>query len=227
MQFNKWTVIGDAPPGKRGLKQWLCRCACGREYVRPQTQVRRGKSKGCMSCGRHRYIRADPCMPGGTNARNAYAGYAKSARRHGRAFELTFEQFLQLTQQPCHYCGLSKQQVYDLRDKSGKPRVAGGPWHYNGIDRLNSFVGYVSGNCVSCCARCNFAKTRFTESDFLQIVKRIYEHRQLAMQPLCDWDGPAALVHLKANGKSSARDKSPVRSGRRQRARTGRTARRT
>lgn len=219
MQFNKWTVIGDAAPDKHGLKRWLCRCECGREAVVTQTSVRRGKSKGCMSCGRHRYQRNDPTMPGGTNARSAYTGYAKSARRHSRVFELTFEDFLRLSQLPCYYCGLVRQQVYDLRNPDGTPRVAGGPWPYNGIDRLDSSQGYVVTNCVPCCSRCNFAKHRFSESDFLQTVKRIYEYRNLDKQPLCDWNSPAALVHV--DGTSKSRKQSAVRSRRRQRPRAG------
>jgi hypothetical protein len=47
----------------------------------------------------------------------------------------------------------------------------------NGIDRLDSKVGYVEENVVSCCADCNFAKQRLSKSQFLDLVKRIAIHQ--------------------------------------------------
>ena len=42
----------------------------------------------------------------------------------------------------------------------------------NGIDRINSSLGYVDGNVVPCCGTCNKMKMAMDESDFkMQVLK--------------------------------------------------------
>ena len=47
---------------------------------------------------------------------------------------------------------------------------------YNGIDRLNPENGYSIENCVPCCSTCNYMKHTQQTSDFLEHVKKIYNH---------------------------------------------------
>ncbi len=46
----------------------------------------------------------------------------------------------------------------------------------NGIDRIDSNVGYILENCVPCCFPCNFAKSDRTQKEFIAWVKKIYHH---------------------------------------------------
>ena len=48
-----------------------------------------------------------------------------------------------------------------------------GGYKYNGIDRVNSELGYELTNCVSCCISCNIAKSDHSYEEFVQLIKRI------------------------------------------------------
>lgn len=47
----------------------------------------------------------------------------------------------------------------------------------NGIDRLDSNIGYNIENCVTCCKQCNIMKNVWSEKDFLNKIKEIYEFK--------------------------------------------------
>jgi hypothetical protein len=70
---------------------------------------------------------------------------------------LSFEAYRSLIEgKNCHYCGVS---VFS----SG-----------SGLDRVDSSKGYVEGNCVPCCYRCNVMKADLNLEDF-------YEHLELIL----------------------------------------------
>jgi hypothetical protein len=48
---------------------------------------------------------------------------------------------------------------------------------YNGVDRKDNELGYTKENSVSCCEMCNRMKMKISFTDFLEQVKRIYEHQ--------------------------------------------------
>lgn len=82
---------------------------------------------------------------------------------------LTNDQFLELIYQDCYYCG-NPPEVRN-RDKSTDKEMV------NGIDRIDSSKGYVFDNCVPCCTMCNYMKQSYTIDNFLDQVKKIYQHR--------------------------------------------------
>ena len=45
--------------------------------------------------------------------------------------------------------------------------------NYNGIDRIDSSIGYIEKNCVACCTTCNIMKGTKSVDEFLKIVKYI------------------------------------------------------
>jgi hypothetical protein len=47
---------------------------------------------------------------------------------------------------------------------------------YSGIDRINPSLGYVVGNVVPCCARCNVAKNNMSVEEFSAMLDRIRMH---------------------------------------------------
>lgn len=83
---------------------------------------------------------------------NTIKGYTYSKyKSHAKIdFELTEYQYDKLRKGNCVYCG--------------RGSVDG---HTNGIDRVNNDIGYILGNCVSCCGDCNFAKGSSTVEDFI------------------------------------------------------------
>ena len=77
--------------------------------------------------------------------------YKGSAREKGLEFTLTSEEFFELVNGVCYFCG---GEGY-------------------GIDRLDSSVGYKKENCVSCCTMCNLMKLTNTVEDFVEKCRKI------------------------------------------------------
>lgn len=99
--------------------------------------------------------------------------YNKSKKRSEEdlklAFELTLDQFEGLKRQSCYLCGKQSSSS-----------------HMNGIDRLDSSVGYIVENCMPCCAGCNYIKRRYSHDELLKKLLAIFHHRILPskMEPL-------------------------------------------
>jgi hypothetical protein len=86
------------------------------------------------------------------------------AKKGQRAFTLTFAQFLKFTEQDCFYCGA--EVVW-------RPHAKRLGRNYN-LDRKNNALGYTARNCVTCCGRCNRAKSyHFTFKEWVQIGRVI------------------------------------------------------
>ena len=45
----------------------------------------------------------------------------------------------------------------------------------DGIDRVDNNFSHVLGNLVVCCKQCNYAKNDYTQKEFFEMVKNIYE----------------------------------------------------
>jgi hypothetical protein len=85
------------------------------------------------------------------------SGYRTDAKRHGREWSLSDEEYYHLTSSACKYC-----------DSPPAIRVQRGlQIAYSGIDRINNDRGYVSDNVVACCETCNYAKRAMTQKEFL------------------------------------------------------------
>lgn len=91
--------------------------------------------------------------------RGRYSKYKSNARHRGHVFPLTFEQFLAITSQICHYCLIDKKI---------------------GIDRKDNGIGYEPENCLPCCGDCNRFKGASSYDCFrafcLRLSNNIYGH---------------------------------------------------
>ncbi len=81
--------------------------------------------------------------------------YKKGAKVRDLDFELEKEEFDEMIQNKCHYCGEKDDIIL------------------NGVDRLDSNIGYNSENCVSCCNMCNYLKRTLSKDEFLNKIKHI------------------------------------------------------
>jgi hypothetical protein len=88
-----------------------------------------------------------------------YAIYKSAAKTRGIRFDLTIEEFGDLWQQSCEYCGSSIETI--------------------GIDRKDSYVGYVLGNIVPCCSICNSMKLDHSFDAFISHIEKIHTHHKL------------------------------------------------
>lgn len=167
-RYGKLTVLRQLPSVKIKGKHknifrsfWECRCDCGNIVERLGRDLRRAKNPSC-GCATH--------LANGEAAFNAlYTGYRNSAKTRGVEWGLNKDDFRAIVSLPCFYCGKFPSQVYKQQERYGA-------FTYNGVDRVNNSIGYVSSNVVPCCGQCNTSKRHYTESEFRQWVQRVYEH---------------------------------------------------
>lgn len=73
----------------------------------------------------------------------------------GLEFTLTKEEFMLFWHKPCYYCDGAIETV--------------------GLDRVDNSKGYVLGNVVSCCKRCNFSKHTMGRDEFINHCGKVAE----------------------------------------------------
>jgi hypothetical protein len=84
-----------------------------------------------------------------------YNVYKRSAEYKNLEFTITYDEYVDIVDKECHYCGI-------IQDKG-----------FNGIDRKNQTKGYVADNCVSCCQMCNYMKGSTIDEVFLKRAEHI------------------------------------------------------
>lgn len=177
--FGRLTVIeymGSEQVSTAPLKYksvWKVQCTCGnKKVVRGASLGQRTRSCGCLSSEQTVAFNIR------TKTKAAYdtfgsllRSYRQGARKRGLEFNLTRDEFYNLTQQNCYYCGRPPSQKRAARVKT---KLA--PFTYNGVDRVNSDVGYELHNCVPCCKRCNRMKVDIPQLEFYAHIKQIIAH---------------------------------------------------
>jgi hypothetical protein len=90
-----------------------------------------------------------------TSPLSLFKKFHNGAAKRKIEFDITFEDFCNIVENPCFYCG----STYRI-----------------GIDRKNNNIGYKKYNCVPCCPTCNFMKGKFEIDDFICKIASIYEN---------------------------------------------------
>lgn len=151
-RFGKVAVL------RREGKNWLCKCDCGKEFLRNSQKIHTERLKSC-GCIRN--------LPEGIPSRNRlFASMKYGAQKRNYEWRLTMEQFSLVTKEDCFYCGSPPKVTSVTRDDSG--------YLYNGIDRVDNSIGYIAENIVPCCKFCNIAKNNNSIGDFRDWVIRAY-----------------------------------------------------
>lgn len=167
---NKYGMLTAVRPVGRTAGHdiiWLFQCDCGNTVERPASRVAsiaktHRSSCGCYNPGKH--IRVNP--EGVVARRVAISHYRIRARKKGREFLLTDREIDDLFSGNCYYCGASPTNTTTAKGSLGS-------FTYNGIDRLNSSLGYITGNVVSCCPVCNRAKSDMLYEEFVSWARRV------------------------------------------------------
>lgn len=168
------------------------RCSCKKEFITFFYRVRNGKTPSCghintyYKTGEH------------SACHDLMNRYKHSAKTRNLTFELSYEDFHTLVKQPCHYCGVEATQVRTCYKCKA-------PCFYNGVDRINSDLGYVTTNTVPCCKVCNRAKSDMDYAEFIEYLNRIkssphLNHRDVSVKP--------KLTDSKYGNTESADDRS-------------------
>lgn len=182
--FGRLTVIayaGSKKVGNRGrdsVSTWLCRCQCGNEKTVPRPGL---VNKSTQSCGcLHKEqssinaarAREALILPNGEAGLNRlYDTYRRGAEARSLEFLLDKETFRLEVLKNCFYCGAEPAQSISSTNNTTSPKFI-----YNGLDRMDNQLGYTLENCVPACWPCNKLKKANNTEEFLDRVKRIYEH---------------------------------------------------
>jgi len=182
-KFEFLTVLYELPrhvtPSGFKVRIFQCRCACGTEKPIPLGALRHNRTKTCGSrtCPVGEKLAADTAKIKATsNQHRCFCHYRSEARRRGRVFDLTEQEFVTLTQQNCHYCGAGPANQYTSKRGNTKNPQRAVPFIYSGIDRVDSTGGYTLDNCAPCCRACNRAKSDMTITEFRQWAARLAAH---------------------------------------------------
>jgi hypothetical protein len=93
--------------------------------------------------------------------------YRHKAKKRKLEFSLSFEDFKYLISLKCYICQAGPSNLYKHRVYE-KFNIT-----YQGIDRIDSRLGYVRGNVMPCCGPCNYMKRDLTLEEFIKKTKQI------------------------------------------------------
>lgn len=193
-RFGKLTVV-EITDKRSTDRKIIVRCKCDCEsdedvFVRLSTlRVGNQTSCGCT-------MTAEMCRENGRKAfpimvaRGLWekdARIATARRVHKRQYDdedLTFEQFLELSQQNCFYCDEPPSNGYNAFKPRkthlySEERLRDGYFVYNGLDRVDNSRGHFVDNVVPCCCNCNKAKLDRDVGEFYNWIRTVYNHLKL------------------------------------------------
>ena len=146
---------------------WLCKCECGIEKIVNGYHLRQGHTKSCGCLSKENIGNLNRLPLGLGNMRASIRQYKKNAEIRGIEYKLTEEQFKEITQKDCYYCGAKPNNISKAKGRFGS-------YKYNGIDRIDNNKGYTINNVVPCCKICNQAKGNLTLQEFKNWVVNIH-----------------------------------------------------
>lgn len=180
--YERLTVLDLVGRDRWGSWLYNCLCSCGHKITTTKNSLMRKNTRSC-GCFRSESssLRMKKNWPEGLNKgeiktefgfssmNSLYISYRYNARKKKVPFEITIEDFFNITQKDCFYCGSGPSSFYHAKNCNG-------PYIYNGMDRISPQLGYTLTNLVSCCRTCNWMKSDLTLEIFKNHLLKIVEH---------------------------------------------------
>ncbi|MGM0841378.1 MAG: hypothetical protein ACQEWE_11655 [Bacillota bacterium] len=137
---------------------WQCTCNCGSEPVVRHDHLKVGWTKSC-GCLPKKNLGPAPMEDREVKLlQELFRNYRKDG------IEIEYERYIILAKSACHYC-----KGYTSR----KEKYSGKTFEINGIDRINSNLGYTINNVVPCCKICNSMKNQNSLDEFVDWIFRV------------------------------------------------------
>lgn len=175
-KWNFLTILETAGTNKFGQKLVKCRCECGKEKLCNRSSIKAGTTVSCGCYPRQMrkgatlgYRRKSKYTPTEAALRSLFTSYQSKARQYKRSFRLSFDRFVALVSAPCAYCGCAPKREFTR--PGGTHRVS---VKCNGIDRVDSTLGYEEDNTVTACWTCNTAKNSMSLSEFKSWISLVF-----------------------------------------------------
>lgn len=173
-KYGMLTAIEEVPRQNRWGHFFKFKCDCGNEKITSSTHVAHGKTCSCGCLHKNSTVAASKITRGeyGRSTLNMlFINAQENARRRNKEFKLSLEDYSRIIQLSCFYCGKPPHEY--------KTKRYYGCVFINGIDRIDSSIGYINDNVVPCCKTCNSAKGELTQSQFDEWIRCVYNHRNL------------------------------------------------
>lgn len=174
--FGRLTVIkkDEEKTKLTGRQYYLCQCSCGSPPKSIWKASLLDKKKPTLSCGCIQKEKAGFCSDREDAVKKVL--YLKTKERHikelGDTEEtfISFESFCKKIDCPCFYCGAEKSSFK-------KDRATDYVLYYNGLNRIDSSIGYRDDNTVAACKMCNIGKAEMTIEEFKQYLTRLHDYQ--------------------------------------------------
>jgi hypothetical protein len=171
-----WTIGSFSHKGLKG-KYWHATCGCGHKSTIRQDVIINKRSLSCGKCDYHNQLKRDRGYTGWNRMEdrtiplinNEWAIYKGNAREDKRDFLLTKDDFKNFIFDNCHYC---RREPYRIKkDKFSDEQIT-----INGVDRIDSNIGYIVKNCVTCCSICNTMKNTLSVQEFKEHIVLLHSN---------------------------------------------------
>lgn len=181
-RYGRLLVLSHAGKDDRNKHLWLCQCDCGNKKIVVSDNLSSGKSKSC-GCLKMEFLSKSGNQFGLYEDREAAilkVQYSHLKRRSLKKSKtctvMGFDDFRKMSLMPCFYCGVegSKRLEDRTNERSNGKLMSDTIVICNGIDRVDSSLGYTVENCVPCCKHCNTAKSTMSVNEFLSWVARVH-----------------------------------------------------
>lgn len=174
-------LVKEALKVDRRKTIWTCICDCGKVVEVSTGDLRSGNTSSC-GCRGHNRIGAKQAE------QNLWLhSLKKGAQIRGLSVEMDDQELLRIAQAPCAYCGHPAPRYTGARKRNKHHAMKRGyefcaeyydsdPLFIQGIDRIDSCLSYVPGNCVACCAVCNQMKNAHSLPFWILKMREILMH---------------------------------------------------
>lgn len=177
LKFGKLTVKKRHHKDNKNNVYWYCICECGKEKIARGSHLVSGNITSCgCNAGINMIKLAQKRPPGEAGFMVLYRNIMHGAKKRNLEFNLTTDFVKKLTSLNCHYCN---SIPICFRSENSKFMKRYGTYKYNGIDRIDSNIGYIESNCITACKFCNVMKMDLSYNHFLTLIKTIYNNLNL------------------------------------------------
>lgn len=172
--INDWTVICRMHKPGTTSQCWKVLCQCGREKIIRASHVVLGYTKACGVCnsGGGQYKKSPNYIGGEFISSTLWSHWKRGAMTRKIEFDVTIPQLEELVRQQkwkCVYTGETLTFPQFHRD-----------WTNNAsLDRRDSSVGYIIGNCQFVTKKINTAKHVLGHDDFIALCHRVARYSPL------------------------------------------------
>jgi hypothetical protein len=173
-RYNKWTVIGYNKGSKTAIE---VQCDCGNTAWVQGWSLVNERSKQCKDCKLKNFSISRKMEAEEALKSRVYTQCKSQAKRRGIEFDVPKEHLLHYAMKKCYYCQAEPNNTMKLPHVDGELK-------YNGIDRFDSSKGYVVGNILAACWRCNSMKSDMPFDEFVTHIKLLakrWTHNVLVM----------------------------------------------